>query len=533
MSQDHIASSEELSDFNTDKSNTADSVPTSPENNGKLSNQALNLSPTPESFPDSKDSKLEKKDKKEKKEKKEKKAARTINFASGISTSVPLTGDRPKPENHASMEDDVLLAIFVILYENDTDSKGMTVKQICDVLLEKHSNMSTLSSKTSNLVSAKLNAYVKKVEKGDSSIHYALSRDWADSSPKRMVYVYRGILSPDYPAYVQTVINKQKEAAASQININESEKPDFEADLNDANLVYTSKLKAAVLGDLSGSLASNPTLAQDFSGLQSISPSGLQLNKSTPFGNGSIDFEIPQLSVPYAVAPVTASLNISMPINNNTKPNSDRLDKITSDFAVKKNQYLSVIPDSDSDDDVYSALKAGFGDDEVNDDDYDAETSIYENHGYYRHGADIITERIPSGVSKRSKSISFMNKRSKSTTSPSSLNSDTQRSSSMSDSRQKRVLTAAALTPRVPRKSFANTPHAAAAVAALRAVALGPYNGTINDSFNSITTSIMSDTSIEPSISAKWLETVRSGFLNQEIESPENVSLAELDTLFT
>lgn len=100
------------------------------------------------------------------------------------------------------------------------------------------------------------------------------------------------------------------------------------------------------------------------------------------------------------------------------------------------------------------------------------------------------------------------------------------------DSPPKRIITAAAVTPRVPRKTLANTPNAAAAVAALRAVALSPYNGSVTDSVNSITSSIMSDTTVEPSISAKWLETVRSGFLNQDIESPENVSLAELDILF-
>jgi hypothetical protein len=569
MSQDQITSSEELSDFSTEKSNNIESVPTSPESSNEkatqtasndLSNDSPNLnkdnnsidissklpSDNSDSLNEKKEIKAEKKEKKEKekKDKKEKKAPRAINFASGVSTTVPLTGERPKPEAHSSMEDDVLLAIFIILFDHDPDGKGMTVKQICDILVEKHPDMSKLSSKTSNLVSAKLNAYVKKVEKGDVSIHYALSRDWADSSPKRMVYVYRGILSPDYPAYVQKVIeeHRQKDAAAMNVldTLNSNNIPidrgDFEVDMNDSNLVYTSKLKANAYKNDDRSDSNNSSqspLAHDLSNLHSISPAGLQLNRASPFGNGAIDFDIPQLSVPYAVAPVTASLNISMPIKFDDE-SSNEISKnysSNSDFSERKNanQYLSAIPDSDSDDDVYNSLRGGFDDDE------DEETSVYENHGYYKRCSEIITERIPSGIGKRSKSISFVNKRSKSNSMTSKTQSDPQERNSSTDSdvKSKRIITAAALTPRVPRKSFANTPNAAAAVAALRAVALGSYNGSMSESVNSITSSIMTDTSVEPSISAKWLETVRSGFLNQDIESPENVSLAELDILFT
>lgn len=578
MSQDHINSSEEFSDFNTENLNNMDSAPTSPEtdrgstptsttstNATSISDIKPDISKTSLNIVESssmsksissqtistasletlKPSKAEKKEKKEKekKEKKEKKTPRIINFASGVSTSVPLTGERPKPDTHASMDDDVLLAIFIILFDHDPESQGMTVKQICDILVEKHPDMSKLSSKTSNLVSAKLNAYVKKVEKGDSSIHYALSRDWADSSPKRMVYVYRGILSPEYPAYVQKIIeqHRERDAAAnasaklnqssSQINHQstsdgdmnndgfnpvESEKTDFQLDMNDSNLVYTSKLKSS-----DSSLSDFSKLPNgDLSSLQSISPAGLQLNKVSPFSNGTLDFGFPQLSVPYSVAPVTASLNITAPIDEKMTTS----DSYNGDFIVSKNQeYLTSVPDSDNDDDVYSSLKVDFEDDDDDDDD-----SLYQNHGYYRRGSDIVTERVPFGFTKRSKSISFVNKRSKCNSSSSDMDQGKHNES------PKRIVTAAALTPRVPRKqSFANTPNAAAAVAALRVVALGSYSGVQSDAVHSITSSIMTDTSIEPSISAKWLETVRSGFLNQDIESPENVSLAELDTLFT
>lgn len=590
MSQDLITSSEEFSDFNNDKNSNIESVPTSPETDrgstpssttstaatsigdGKIeaSKTSLNIcesTPMSTSLNESDNGSLEtlkgdsradpKKDKAMKdkdatrKEKKEKKTHRTINFASGVSTTVPLTGERPKPTNHTSMDDDVLLAIFIILFDHDSKGKGMTVKQICDILVEKHPDMSKLSSKTSNLVSAKLNAYVKKVEKGDSSIHYALSRDWADSSPKRMVYVYRGILSSEYPAYVQKIIEQHREKDAAANNVlatsmgledNNTERGDFEVDVNNSNLVYTSKLRG-----LGGSDSNNAdmSLGPDLSNLHSISPAGLQLNKVSPFGNGSLDFSIPQLSVPYSVAPVTASLNVTMPLisspmdEDSTSDTMNRFAK--SDFSFdKSNQYLTGIPDSEDDDDVYSTLKADFDDD----DEDDTDSSFYQNHGYCRRGSDIVTERIPTGITKRTKSISFVNKRCKSNTAslsnangngaPGNDKIESQRLQISHSEPAKRIITAAALTPRVPRKlSISNTPNAAAAVAALRIVALGNFSATSNESVNTITSTIMSDTSVEPSISAKWLETVRSGFLNQDIESPENVTLAELDTLFT
>lgn len=135
-----------------------------------------------------------------------------VPIATGISTTIPVTGEKPKPdqESDASLEDDVLYAIFLILYDKDVEGAGMTVKQICDILIERHPDMAQLSSKTSNLVSAKLNAYVKRVEKGDSNLKYALSREWADALPKRMVYVYRGLLAKDFHVHVKNAMDGQK-----------------------------------------------------------------------------------------------------------------------------------------------------------------------------------------------------------------------------------------------------------------------------------------------------------------------------------
>ncbi|AAS52306.1 ADR386Wp [Eremothecium gossypii ATCC 10895] len=128
-----------------------------------------------------------------------------------ISKIVPVTGERPKPKNNEPpLDDEVLHAVFVILWEKDPQQHGMTVKQLCDLLVERHPEMANLSTKLSNLVSAKLNAYVKKVEKGEKALTYALSREWSDASPRRMVYVYRGILAPEYQQMAQAASAKQK-----------------------------------------------------------------------------------------------------------------------------------------------------------------------------------------------------------------------------------------------------------------------------------------------------------------------------------
>lgn len=153
------------------------------------------------------------------------KPASRVPIATGISTTIPVTGEKPKPEQEgdSSLDDDVLFAIFLILYEKDPEGTGMTVKQICDVLIERHPDMAQLSSKTSNLVSAKLNAYVKRVEKGDSNLKYALSREWADASPKRMVYVYRGLLTQDFHVHVKQAMEQQKQQLGSLRFVNGQE----------------------------------------------------------------------------------------------------------------------------------------------------------------------------------------------------------------------------------------------------------------------------------------------------------------------
>ncbi|GMG19263.1 unnamed protein product [Ambrosiozyma monospora] len=458
-----------------------------------------------------------KKEKKDKKEKREKRLAnRALTTASGISTTVPVSGERPKPTSHPTLDDNVLMAIFEILYDHDKKAEGMTVKQICDILIERHPEMANLSSKTSNLVSAKLNAYVKRVEKGDQNIIYALSRDWADASPKRMVYVYRGLLSKDFPKYVQKVLDAQRAMLGEENGDVTTESDSATASTTSHSKKTHKKAESVPSGNYSAS--------------QGIAPSGLEIEKRSSFMDGSVDFRIPQLSIPYSSAPVTASLNsVSPPANeqedttmtdaSDSQPGaadvsqSRRGSKQLKHRSISKAHFFSALHDDDFDsgNDSYESLHHPFMDS-------DEESELYTNNGYYRRGSLIIREKIPSTIGKRSKSMSFIQSKKPKT------------------SHNTGIVTAAAATPRLPRKhTIANSSSAAAAVAALRAAALNHFNSPVTDScdsVNSITKTIMTDTSVEPSISMKWLETVRSGFLTQEIGNPEDISLAELDNLF-
>ncbi|KAG7862894.1 hypothetical protein KL939_000213 [Ogataea angusta] len=411
--------------------------------------------------------------KEERHKKYNKTASRTVAAASGISTTVPLSGERPRPTPHSTLDDDVLFAIFEILFDHDSKAEGMTVKQICDILVEKHPEMAKLSSKTSNLVSAKLNAYVKRVEKGEKAIMYSLSRDWADASPKRMVYVYRGLLAKDYHLYVQQYLESQKALEHTSVVSG------VVADLDAKDL---KKYKKAALAAAQAQ-TQHAVHSQDFG------------DKRSPFLDASLDLRLANLAVPYAVAPVTASL-VTAVEDANPKTRYPR--------AKSMSVFSRSSPDSDDEVDDYETLRSA--DDDDDDDDADSLVSA----GYHRRGSVIVRDKVPSSVGKRSKSMSFINSKKPRTV----------------------HLTAAAATPRIPKNaSIVNSPTAAAAVAALRAAAMS-FSPQC-ESVNTITNSILADTTVEPSISMKWLETVRSGFLTQEIGAPEDISLAELDTLFT
>lgn len=219
-----------------------------------------------------------------------------------ISKIVPVTGERPMPSDRTSpLDDDVLHAVFVILWEKDPEAQGMTVKQLSDYLLEKHPEMNNLSTKLSNLISAKLNAYVKKLEKGEKTLTYALSREWSNSSPRRMVYVYRGILSSDYKKHAQAAavqLKQQQQSTGSKNN---------------------------------GRIEPNAHMKKSFSNASDVSLSGFKNNNSILGATTNLGFSLsPEFNIPYSTSPVSAILT---PNSGNDNPVSNE-----SDSSKKRSQ---------------------------------------------------------------------------------------------------------------------------------------------------------------------------------------------------
>ncbi|EGW31966.1 uncharacterized protein SPAPADRAFT_138350 [Spathaspora passalidarum NRRL Y-27907] len=369
-------------------------------------------------------------------------------IATGVSTNIPVTGEKPKPEqtNDPSLEDDVLYAIFIILYEKDPEGAGMTVKQICDILIEQHPDMANLSTKTSNLVSAKLNAYVKRVEKGDTSLKYALSRDWADASPKRMVYVYRGILADDFHIHAKKLMEEQK-LKQQQENAAAELKNDDDDDAFEVGKQALAKPRRQTMFDLG-------------------------VTKNT-FLDSPI--EKCNLFVPYSSAPVAASLaELSITFKNEEEDDDEEDDnKETSDLELDFEVFADT--DEEEDDNLIETLhKSG----------------------------------------KRSKSMSYL--------------SFTHKANNNSNANKKtKILTAAAAAPRASRAPSSHSANAAAAAAALHAAALQAISNP------SSTAGSLDKGSEGYSANKKWLNVIRSGFMTQDIATPEDISLSDLDKFFS
>lgn len=446
---------------------------------------------------------------------KRKNKPRAINHVPGISQRVPIVGGRVRPEPHSSLNDEVLMTIFGILYTRDTESKGMTVKKICDILIAEHPEMAKLSSKTSNLVSAKLNAYVKRIEKGDDTMKYALSRVWANTSPRRMVYIYRGILAPEYPQFVHTAIDKLRAEHAAQMQAESGMSlPDLPENAvtparpatqssatttNHKKHKVGRKPKSATMTSTSGSPGGKI-------GEQKVSH-GVEDSSSSPFEAGdrnsplapimqdnlvespSFSMEMPHFSVPYSAAPVTASLNT--PISDTISGSSAM--ELSTTAPSSTSPWLSLLDESDTDEDekeVFDVLRR----------------------------RPSVAGAVPSTLGKRSKSMSFIQSKRPCTAAAAKAAAGTATSARGSD-----------ISPtRVTRKS-----PLAMAVPPLRAAALSGISSAVRDSVTGTREARRSSASQGcPLMSNSWLQTVRSGFLSQEVKSPEDVSLAELDVMF-
>lgn len=340
--------------------------------------------------------------------------------------SIPVIGKRPKPCNkQPPLDDDVLFAIFVLLWEKDPDEKGMTVKQLCDYLLEKHPNMSTLSTKLSNLVSAKLNAYVKKVEKGETTLVYALSREWSYASPRRMVYVYRGIINPNH--HVHTSCEKQKPKSSK------------------------GKKSPQITSNNTSSTLSNNHSTLSVSSESKSNGNITRISSTNAFSLSTYDNEY---NIPYYISPVSMSLS-------RKTPELCKSLSLDSDGALKRKMN-------------------------------------YDSCGQVKK-----TKRLDDGVISN-------------------------------------YITAAAAAPRLSKigstNAGADSVNVSAIVSSIHKAVITqiPIRVNLSKSSSDMSKKVLNLNKLGESkiFSINWLNTIRNGFLTQEIDSPEKLSVDALDELF-
>lgn len=428
-----------------------------------------------------------------------------------ISKLIPVTGERPKPENRDSpLDDDVLHAVFLILWEMDPNQQGMTVKQLCDLLLQKHPDMSNLSTKLSNLISAKLNAYVKKIEKGEKTLTYALSREWSNSSPRRMLYIYRGILSPDYKEHAQAVTMQLKQQLETS------------GDTSDFNSNGKKKRESS-----SNQLVNNDSYSSSMTDMKNMS-SNSSFSKNLNVGNLAFSLS-PEFNIPYSTSPV--SLNLSPSMSNNQQqlltPNSASKSKNNN----KKRNYM----DEDTNESMTEPKK---------------------------------TKTTKPGKQTKSQSLSVLStpkKGSSASLSTFASSKNISPDSSLSyNASSNTYVTAAAAAPRLskllPKNGFKKNSRSSSELAAIHKVIStqtpiesssesSQYNSSSSSPVNSAAASSAEslsdinssqDNGRESNPSSQesrnevtnWMKIVRNGFLTHDIESPESITLDDLENIF-
>lgn len=401
-----------------------------------------------------------------------------------ISKLIPVTGERPIPEDRSSpLDDDVLFAVFVILWENDPDQQGMTVKQLCDLLLTKHPDMSNLSTKLSNLISAKLNAYVKKIEKGEKTLKYAISREWSNSSPRRMLYIYRGILASDYKEHAVKVTNQLKQQMALE-NEMKNENDNINSNNFDGN---------------------NQNGSPNTINMGAINRSNIGISTNMAFSLS------PGFNIPYSSSPVSATLN-----NTPNKSNQVKNDNIKNKNS--KNKSNELMKQSDNND----------------------------NDTRKRNNSDLKTDGRSRSNNSNKSLMTPQNKRPK--INGTDAGTGTSRSTTMTPSLLDGSHPNGSITSGTPASS-SHTSYVTVVAAAPRISKLLPKSGmrtsisnhNLHTAGNNLISMFHKTSSTGITISDKtedkteednaWIEIVRNGFLTKDIDSPESISLEELDSI--
>lgn len=517
------------------------------------------LSPVAENIDTSNISSSSKSTKKQRKESVKKEASSTKEGSSSagpnnimieLSKMIPVTGERPKPsERTEPLDDDVLHAVFLILWELDADQQGMTVKQICDHLLIRHPDMSNLSTKLSNLISAKLNAYVKKIEKGEKTMTYALSREWSNSSPRRMLYIYRGILSADYKKHAQAA-SEQLRRQQELLEQTAEKKKAGSIDLSAADSPLTDMSSNSENTSIDGSLA--PGVAN---------PAAIQFSAGVSSG---FTFS-PDFNIPYSTSPVSVNLSPAVEEQENLSPTStpSRLNEKKRPSPNDDNenaQSKESVPSRASSDKPSSKGNAH----------KKQKVKNTESNNKRSHGDNNPTELLKSGLHGKSPTETAIRN------SEPNFSSSTATPAASNKNGSSNYITAAAAAPRLSRssskgsfKSSSQSQTSASALAAIQKVITTelpievtstrtpPFSrsgsivsnkspSTVSDSSSNvsdITTPSSTDEhkplyssnnySYEHPANAMWFKIVREGFLTSDIDSPESLSLEDLENIMS
>lgn len=425
-----------------------------------------------------------------------------------ISKLIPVTGERPRPiETASQLDDNVLFAVFIILFELDPNQTGMTVKQLCDHLLVKHPEMSNLSTKLSNLISAKLNAYVKKIEKGEKTLTYAISREWSVASPRRMLYIYRGILAADYKEKAHLAASQLKKQMASNVVTTTNNN-------NNSN-------------NSNNNNSSNNQLPQN---INLASLDNKQLN--------SLNFTLtPEFNIPYSSSPVSATLG-GPTNNNNNQNNSSLINNNNNNNNIHNNN------NNNSNDLMKSTKKNGSQTNLKKRSHSTTNDNTTTNSNSKKSNDNNNNNDIVKPISKKQKSSSNVTE-SNNSNSTLSLNQSTStnnnnnsnNNNNNSHSNESNYVTAVAAAPRIskylPRSQF-NTPNNSSTNIQQLLTLQTPILNSRSSANSSKPTSITPEEVKEGSSGDNnhWIKIVREGFLTKDIDRPESISIDDLDSMF-
>lgn len=469
-----------------------------------------------------------------------------------LSKMIPVTGERPKPtERTEPLDDDVLHAVFLILWELDADQQGMTVKQICDHLLVRHPDMSNLSTKLSNLISAKLNAYVKKIEKGEKTMTYALSREWSNSSPRRMLYIYRGILAADYKKHAQAAseqLRKQQELSEQTAGKKKAGSIDLSADSPLTDISSSSDNASINGGGLPPGIAT------------SANPAAMQFSAGVSSG---FTFS-PDFNIPYSTSPVSVNLSPAVEDQESLSPTStpSKLNERKRPLSKDENGKTANIPTNKGGSQISSdkATSKGNGNKKQK-----VKNSNETNNNNDNNSNGLTTSGSSTSLTAAPAIRNVGQNSSSSSTAP----------STNTGSGSGNYITAAAAAPRLSRSSSSkgsfksSSQTSASALAAIQKVIttqlpievtstrtppfsrsasiVGNKSPSTSSESSSNDSNITTPSSVDEAKSlystnpysnehpanAMWFKIVREGFLTSDIDPPESLSLEDLENIMS